>query len=60
MVDVADVIRRFSKTPLKHRMSKYLLEYVLENQQLLSKIRIVNTRAYLPDSMIAQAGWRPL
>jgi uncharacterized protein YpiB (UPF0302 family) len=57
LVDVADVIRRFSKTPLKHRMSKYLLEYVLENQQLLSKIRIVNTRAYLPDSMmIAQAG----
>lgn len=57
MVDVADAIRRFSKTPLKHRMSKYLLEYLLENTELLHKIRIVNTRAYLPDTMmIAQAG----
>jgi len=56
-VDVADAIRRFSKTPLKHRMSKYLLEYLLENTELLHKIRIVNTRAYLPDTMmIAQAG----
>ena len=57
MVDVGDAIRRFSKTPLKHRMSKYLLEYLLENTELLNKIRIVNTRAYLPDTMmIAQAG----
>lgn len=57
MVDVVEAIRRFSKTPLKHRMSKYLLEYVLENTELLNKIRIVNTRAYLPDTMmIAQAG----
>ena len=56
-MDVADAIRRFSKTPLKHRMSKYLLEYLLENTELLHKIRIVNTRAYLPDTMmIAQAG----
>jgi len=56
-VDVVEAIRRFSKTPLKHRMSKYLLEYVLENTELLNKIRIVNTRAYLPDTMmIAQAG----
>jgi len=57
LVDVVEAIRRFSKTPLKHRMSKYLLEYVLENTELLNKIRIVNTRAYLPDTMmIAQAG----
>lgn len=57
MVDVGDAIRRFSKTPLKHRMNKYLLEYLLENTELLNKIRIVNTRAYLPDTMmIAQAG----
>ncbi len=56
-MDVADAIRRFSKTPLKHRMSKYLLEYLLENTELLHKIRIVKTRAYLPDTMmIAQAG----
>ena len=57
MVVVVDVIRRFSKTPLKHRMSMYLLEYLLENKELLKRIHFVTTRAYLPDTMmIAQAG----
>lgn len=56
-MQVVDVIRRFSKSPLKHRMSKYLLEHLLENQELLDRIRIVNTRAFLPDTMmLAQAG----
>jgi uncharacterized protein YpiB (UPF0302 family) len=56
MMIVVDAIRRFSKTPLKHRMSKYLLDYLLENKELLKRIRIVTSRAYLPDTMmIAQA-----
>lgn len=56
-MQVVDVIRRFSKTPLKHRMSKYLLEYIIDNKELLNRIRIVTTRAFLPDTMlVAQAG----
>ncbi len=56
-MQIGDVVRRFSKTPLKHRMSKYLLEYLLENQDLLSRVQFVTTRASLSDTMIvAQAG----
>lgn len=56
-MQVIDVVRRFSKTPLKHRMSKYLLEYLLESEELLNRIKIVATRAALPDTMVvAQAG----
>lgn len=56
-MQVINVVRRFSKTPLKHRMSKYLLDYLLEDKDLLSRITLVSQRAYLPNSMmIAQAG----
>lgn len=56
-MQVVDVVRRFSKTPLKHRMSKYLLDYILESEELLNQIKLVTTRAYLPDTMVvAQAG----
>lgn len=56
-MQVVDVVRRFSKTPLKHRMSKYLLDYLLESKELLNQIKLVTTRAYFPDTMVvAQAG----
>ena len=56
-MQVVDVVRRFSKTPLKHRMSKYLLDYILESEELLNQIKLVTTRAYLSDTMVvAQAG----
>lgn len=51
------VIRRFSKTPLKHRMSKYLLEKLLTQEDLLERIVFVTARDYLSNTMlIAQAG----
>lgn len=56
-MQTVDVLLRFSKTPLKHRMSKYLIEFMLENQQLLENIVFVTTRKFLPNTMaIAQAG----
>lgn len=51
------VVRQFSKTPLKHRMSRYLLEKILKDVDLLQRIVFVSDREHLPDTMyIAQAG----
>lgn len=56
-MQIVDVVRRFSKTPLKHRMSKYLLDFMLECEELLKRVRLVSTRAFLPNTMmVAQAG----
>ncbi len=56
-MQVIDVVRRFSKTPLKHRMSRYLLDCLAENEDLLSRMMFVTTLSSLPDTMIvAQAG----
>ena len=35
------VVRQFSKTPLKHRMSRYLLEKILKDEDLLQRIEFV-------------------
>ncbi len=38
-------------------MSKYLLDYMLEDRELLNRVKMVTTRAFLPDTMmVAQAG----
>lgn len=51
------VIRRFSKTPLKHRMSKCFLEKLLGQEDLLERLVFVTARDYLSNTMlIAQAG----
>ncbi|HHT73912.1 MAG TPA: hypothetical protein GX008_09390 [Firmicutes bacterium] len=51
------VVRQFSKTPLKHCMSRYLLEKILGDEGLLERIVFVLDRANLPNTMyIAQAG----
>lgn len=51
------VVRQFSKTPLKHCMSRYLLEKILADADLLNRIVFVLDRAHLPNTMyIAQAG----
>lgn len=56
-MQVNNVVRRFSKTPLKHRMSKYLLDYMLEDDDLLSRITFVSQRESLSNSMmVTQAG----
>lgn len=56
-MQLVDVVRRFSETPLKHRMSKYLLDYMLDDKGLLNRVKMVTTRAFLPDTMmVAQAG----
>lgn len=56
-MQVIEAIRKFSKTPLKHRMSKYLLDYLLADETMLNRVKLVTTRAYLPDTMmVAQSG----
>lgn len=51
------VIRRFSKIPLKHRMSKCFLEKLLGQEDLLERLVFVTARDYLSNTMlIAQAG----
>jgi|SRR5690554_1350674 len=52
------VVRQFSKTPLKHRMSRYLLEKILKDEDLLQRIEFVTARDHLPNTMlVAQTGF---
>ena len=52
------VVRQFSKTPLKHRMSRYLLEKILKDEDLLQRIEFVAARDHLPNTMlVAQTGY---
>jgi uncharacterized protein YpiB (UPF0302 family) len=45
-------IRKFCQMPLKHPMSRFLLQSMLENESLLEKIVFVNNRALLPNTML--------
>ncbi|MGI6148827.1 MAG: hypothetical protein GX195_12145 [Firmicutes bacterium] len=57
MYTAEHVVRQFSKTPLKHCMSRYLLEKILEDGDLLERLVFVLDRSNLPNTMyIAQAG----
>lgn len=57
MIKTIEILREFSKTPLKHRMGKYLLDFILNNEDLLKRIVFVKSRNSLPNTMvIAQAG----
>jgi len=50
-------VRQFMKTPLKHCMSRYLLERVLADGDLLQRIVFALERGNLPNVMyVAQAG----
>ncbi len=56
-MQIVNAVRKFSKTPLKHGMSKYLLDYMLGQKELLNRIQMVTTREYFPDTMmVAQTG----
>ena len=51
------VIHKFSQMPLKHEMSRYLLESLAEDNELLENIVFVSNRSMLPNSMlIAEMG----
>ncbi|NLN19306.1 MAG: hypothetical protein GX162_08545 [Firmicutes bacterium] len=45
-------IRNFIRTPLKHPMSKYLLQFILDTPDLLKRITFVRNREYLPNTML--------
>lgn len=47
-----DAIRQFSRAPLKHPMSKFLLQFLLEQKELLPRITFVQSREFLPDTML--------
>jgi uncharacterized protein YpiB (UPF0302 family) len=45
-------ILHFSRTPLKHPMSKFLLQFLLDSPDLLRRITFVRNRDYLPNTML--------
>lgn len=45
-------IYKFSKVPLKHPMSKYLLQFLLEEAELIERITFVNNREFLANTML--------
>jgi uncharacterized protein YpiB (UPF0302 family) len=45
-------ILHFSRTPLKHPMSKYLLQFILDAPELLKRITFVRNREHLPNTML--------
>lgn len=50
-------ILRFRQASLKHPMSKFVLEYLLENQDLLSRVSFVTNRDLLSNTLlIAESG----
>lgn len=52
-----EAIYRFSKATLKHPMSKYLLQFLLEETDLVERITFVSNREFLPNTMlISEAG----
>lgn len=48
----AEAIVQFSKAPLKHPMSKYLLQYLSETDELLKRVSFVQSRDFLPNTML--------
>lgn len=45
-------LHKFSQMPLKHPMSRFLLQSIAENEDLLARIVFVNNRAMLPNTML--------
>ena len=50
-------LKRFCEAPLEHKFSKFLLEKLLQNSDLMERLVFVATRDYFPNTMlVAQAG----
>lgn len=47
-----EAILHFSRAPLKHPMSKFLLQHISEDKDLLSRITFVQSREFLPNTML--------
>lgn len=47
-----EAVRRFSRLPHKHPMSKFLLQFLLEEPDLLRRLTFVRNRDFLPDTML--------
>lgn len=47
-----EAIRKFAQMPHKHPMSKFLLQFLLEEPGLLRRITFVRNRDFLPDTML--------
>ena len=47
-----EAILQFSKAPLKHPMSKHLLRFLAENEDLVRRISFVQSREFLPNTML--------
>lgn len=47
-----EAIRRFKDVQHKHPMSRFLLEFLLEQPDLLERITFVRNRDFLPDTML--------
>src|SRR5690606_10166469 len=48
----AEASLQFSRARLKHPMSKYLLQFLAESKDLLSRITFVQSREFLPNTML--------
>src|SRR5690606_15394457 len=48
----AEAMIQFSKAPLKHPMSKYLLQFMAETKELLRRVTFVQSREFLPNTML--------
>lgn len=47
-----EAIRKFNRMPHKHPMSKFLLQFLLEEPDLLRRVTFVRNRDFLPDTML--------
>lgn len=47
-----EAVRKFSHRAHKHPMSKFLLQFLLEEPDLLQRITFVRNRDFLPDTML--------
>lgn len=47
-----EAIRKFIRMPHKHPMSRFLLQFLLEEPDLMERITFVRNRDFLPDTML--------
>ncbi len=48
----SEALLHFSRAPLKHPMSKFLLRFIAENQELTARMTFVQSREFLTNTML--------
>ena len=47
-----EIIQKFVRMPLKHSMSRFLLQFLLDEPDILDRVMFVRNRDFLPDTML--------